>query len=81
MYLDPMEDFRRRTPASCGARAGGRAGGRRVASLFNDDIDDPHFSAAGSEVWAAAVGRRLIRLLEDGDFYDQSADSIREPKP
>jgi hypothetical protein len=33
-------------------------------SLFNDVIGDGHFSAAGSEVWAESVGRRLILLME-----------------
>ncbi|MFI5459154.1 MAG: hypothetical protein ACHRXM_27310 [Isosphaerales bacterium] len=32
--------------------------------LFNDDISDGHFSALGAEVWAGAVGRRLVLLLE-----------------
>ena len=45
-----------------GSRANGRAGRRRAASLFNDAIGDNHFSAAGSEVWAESVGRRLVLL-------------------
>ena len=44
----------------------GERKGRRQQGcpLFNDDIGDGHFSAAGSEVWAASVGRRLVLLLE-----------------
>jgi hypothetical protein len=36
----------------------------RGCPLFNDVIGDGHFSAAGSEVWAQAVGRRLVLLME-----------------
>jgi len=32
--------------------------------LFNGEISDGHFSALGAEVWASAVGRRLLLLLE-----------------
>jgi hypothetical protein len=31
--------------------------------LFNDRIGDGNFSALGSQIWAASVGRRLILLL------------------
>jgi hypothetical protein len=32
--------------------------------LFNAEIADGHFSPAGAEVWAKAVGRRVILLLD-----------------
>jgi hypothetical protein len=45
--------------------AGERAGNRpQGCPLFNVQIGDGHFSPLGAEVWAAAVGRRLVLLLE-----------------
>jgi hypothetical protein len=35
-----------------------------TSPLFNGVIADGHFSAIGSELWAAVVGRRLVLLLE-----------------
>jgi hypothetical protein len=33
--------------------------------LFNNSIDDDHISSAGSGVWAASVGERVILLVPD----------------
>jgi hypothetical protein len=62
-YLDPIESFIDRDVELIleGERAGNRPTG---SPLYNDAIGDHHFSPAGSEVWAEAVGRRLILLLE-----------------
>ena len=52
----------------------------RTCPLFNTATADNHFSAAGSEVWAESVGRRLILLLgESPRAYWKScgANSIR----
>jgi lysophospholipase L1-like esterase len=63
-YLDPMEDF---INAHLKVRLEEKRKGRTPTGcvLFNDSIEDDHFSPAGSEVWAESVGRRLILLLED----------------
>jgi hypothetical protein len=63
MLLDPTEDFveAHLEEVIAGLRRGRRQQG---CSLFNEAINDGHFSAAGSEVWAASVGRRLVLLLE-----------------
>jgi hypothetical protein len=63
MMLDPTDDFINAHLAL--VVAGERAGKRPMGCpLFNVEIGDGHFSALGSEVWAAAVGRRLVLLLE-----------------
>ncbi len=47
---------------------GKRKGEKREGSpLFNQTIRDEHFSGAGAAVWAGAVGRRLLLLLENED--------------
>jgi len=62
-YLDPIEGFINRDIELI--LEGERAGNRPVGSpLYNDAIGDHHFSPAGSEVWAEAVGRRLVLLLD-----------------
>jgi hypothetical protein len=62
-YLDPIESFVNEHLAR--VLEGTRAGNRPPTSpLFNGVIADGHFSAIGSELWAAAVGRRLVLLLE-----------------
>jgi hypothetical protein len=63
-YLDPSDDFvnahlRFRIEEK---RRGGTPKGW---VLFNDSMKDDHFSAAGAEVWAQSVGRRVVLLLED----------------
>jgi len=44
--------------------------------LFNEDIKDGHFSALGADVWARAVGRRLLLLLEQNNKR-QREESLR----
>ena len=62
-YLDPIEDFVNEHLAL--TLEGERAGHRPMHSpLYNGGIGDGHFSAIGSQVWAAAVGRRLLLLME-----------------
>ncbi len=76
MFLDPMDHFinahlRERIDWDRdGARSRGRA-------LFNDDIGDLHFSAAGAKVWAASVGQRLVPVLEAGPSSTARAGDIR----
>jgi hypothetical protein len=57
-YFDPIEDF---VNEHLRLMIEGERAGKRPSSgpLFNGHIADGHFSAAGCEVWAAAVGRRL----------------------
>ena len=63
MFLDPTDDF---IDAHLEVVIDGERKGRRQqgCTLFNEDIGDGHFSAAGSEVWASSVGLRLVLLLE-----------------
>jgi len=62
LFLDPMEDF---VNAHLRAYRPGERRDRlpRRGALFNDDLHDSHFSAAGAEVWAESVGRRLVLVL------------------
>ena len=62
-YLDPTDAFVDRNLAMI--LEADRAGHRPTGSpLYNTPIGDAHFSPAGAEVWAEAVGRRLVLLLE-----------------
>jgi hypothetical protein len=63
LFLDPTDDF---INAHLEMVLDGEKNGRRPSGcpLFNDVIADGHFSAAGSEVWAQSVGRRLVLLLK-----------------
>ncbi len=63
-YFYPIEDF---VNAHLESRIRDERKDRSTSGcvLFNDAIGDDHFSAAGSEVWGASVGHRLILLLED----------------
>jgi lysophospholipase L1-like esterase len=78
-YLDPMEDF---LNAHLRERVGARREGRPAQGclLFNDDIDDNHFSAAGADVWAESVGRRLVLLLDDRRFLAEGRLSGRDAR-
>ncbi len=60
--LDPIDDF---INAHLKLLAEARQKGQelRGCPLFNEFIHDEHFSAAGSKVWAASVGDRVILLL------------------
>jgi len=62
-FFDPIDSFVNEHLARmlAGARAGNRP---RTSPLFNGVIADGHFSAIGSELWAAEVGQRLVLLLE-----------------
>jgi len=62
--LDPRDDF---INAHLKLLAEARQKGQKLQGcpLFNDVIDDEHFSAAGSAIWAAAVGERVILLLPE----------------
>lgn len=66
-YLDPIDDF-----ADEQLRLqleDLRAGRSTTASrLFNGHLADNHFSALGCRVWARAVARRLVLLLEEHDL-------------
>lgn len=63
VYFDPMEDF---------IDADSRERLRRLSrdepanpsELFNGKLADGHFSALGCQVWAQAVGRRLVLILD-----------------
>ena len=90
MYLYPIEDFvNAQSQFVNEAKREGRA--LRTCPLFNSAIGDGHFSAAGAEVWAEAVGRRLILLLEQRQVHDdwlarldcgllrRGSDTVREP--
>jgi hypothetical protein len=62
-FLDPIESFVNDHLARMLQAT--HAGKRPATSpLFNGVISDGHFSAIGSEVWAAEAGRRLVLLLE-----------------
>ena len=61
-FLDPTDSF---INAHLALQTDAQQQGQRLqgSPLFNDVINDLHFSAAGSEVWASAVGERVILLL------------------
>ncbi len=63
-YLDPTDAF---ADAHLREVIAARRRGEtvRTSPLFNGRIMDHHFSAIGSEVWASAVGQRLILLMEE----------------
>jgi hypothetical protein len=62
-HVDVTEDF---VGAHLRFMIDGDRAGKRPGScpLFNGVIGDGHFSAIGSELWARAVGRRLVLLLK-----------------
>jgi hypothetical protein len=62
-FLDPADDFIN-AHLELTIEQERRGGSSSGCLLFNDRIGDGHFSALGSQVWAASVGRRLIRLLQ-----------------
>ena len=63
--LNPFDDF---VNAHLKLVAESRKEGRSLEGcpLYNTAIGDDHFSAAGAEVWARAVGDRVILLLDCG---------------
>jgi len=62
-YLDPIEDFvdHHLELIDEDLRLGKPP---RKDPLFNSQIADAHFSALGSKVWGASVGRRLVLLIQ-----------------
>jgi len=63
MFLNPIEAF---VDKNLDVLLEGTRRGKRPHSsfLFNEQYNDGHFSARGSEVWASAVGERLVLLLK-----------------
>jgi hypothetical protein len=62
-YLDPIEDFTNESLRQYLVRI--REGKPTSPNpLFNGQLGDAHFSPLGCEVWARAVGDRLILLLD-----------------
>jgi hypothetical protein len=62
-YLDPIEDFTNESLRQYLIRV--REGKPTSPNpLFNGQLGDGHFSPLGCEVWARAVGDRLILLLD-----------------
>ena len=62
-YLDPIEEFTEEYLRQTTARA--RRGSTITPNpLFNGHLGDGHFSPLGCEVWARAVGNRLVLLIE-----------------
>lgn len=68
-YLYPIEDFAN-AQLKLTNEAKHRSQRLIYCPLFNDAIGDQHFSAIGSEVWADAVGRRLLLLLDREPVLD-----------
>ncbi len=66
--LDPTDDF---INAHLELVIEGQRKGKRPSGcpLFNFEIGDGHFSPAGSETWAAIVGKRLMLLLQQNVRY------------
>ena len=77
-YLYPIEDF---ANAQLKLMNEARRKGKdlRGSPLFNS-AGDSHFSAAGSEVWARAVGRRLLLLLDRAPTHDKQPTAVAGPK-
>jgi hypothetical protein len=73
-YLSPIDDF---VNAYVKLKNQSKRTGRALwgCPLFNDAIGDGHFSAAGSEVWAESVGRRIRLLLDRDPSPDEPADA------
>lgn len=79
MYLYPIEDF---VNAHLRLRNDAARQGRKLddSPLFNGALGDAHFSAAGSEVWAEAVARRLVLLLDrEPGLNDRPTSVSRSP--
>ncbi|WP_165249910.1 SGNH/GDSL hydrolase family protein [Paludisphaera soli] len=62
-YYDPIEKFVEAEDREKSARLG-KGEPTTPSHLFNGHLGDGHFSALGCQVWADAVGRRLMRILE-----------------
>jgi len=80
LYLDPIDDF---VSAQLKLQTETKRAGRPLSRspLYNSAINDGHFSATGSEVWADSVGRRLMLLLDrDPNLNEQSASVLESKK-
>ncbi len=62
-FLDPCDDFinAHLELVTAGEKIGKRPYG---CPLFNDPINDGHFSPVGAEVWAESVGKRIVLMLD-----------------
>ncbi len=80
MFVDPTDRF---INAHLDLVVEGERKGQRPTGcpLFNVQIGDGHFSAIGSEVWASAVGRRLVLLLEKDRLSRERVKSLRTSSP
>jgi hypothetical protein len=82
-HLDPIDEFADALLAqSIDRQKAGHPPGPNP--LFNGRVGDGHFSAIGCEVWARAVGRRVVSLLEyrqAGRDAAKRARAAREAKP
>jgi hypothetical protein len=80
MFLNPIEAFVDRNLEIL--LEGARRGQRPYSSLlFNDRWNDGHFSARGAQVWASAVGQRLVLLLKrDHVITDEPRDVLDNPE-
>jgi lysophospholipase L1-like esterase len=70
-FLDPLDEFvNAHLEAEIAAKTPRDAPELDLAPenspLFNDPLNDDHFSALGAEAWGRAVGRRLALILERG---------------
>ncbi len=76
MFLYPIEDF---VDAHLKLVSAAEREDRdpALSPLFNGAIGDHHFSAAGAEVWANSVGRRLILLLDGYLKLPDAAGSVQ----
>jgi hypothetical protein len=79
-YLYPIDDFinEHLIYVSKAMRKGVEP---RGCHLFLNDLGDDHFSAAGSEVWAASVGKRLILLMDQDRARRERQGSVARSHP
>jgi lysophospholipase L1-like esterase len=81
-FLDPLDEFvNAHLDAEIAGKPARTAPGSGLAAeaspLFNDPLNDDHFSALGSAAWGRAVGRRLALLLKRGDRSSRPSSSPR----
>jgi hypothetical protein len=75
-YLDPIDEF---TDAFLERSIEARRAGRPLVPnpLFNGRIGDGHFSPPGCEVWARAVGRRILALIRERQAAQEAVERER----
>ena len=82
-FLDPLDEFvNAHLEAEIAGKPSRNAPEPGLAAedspLFNDPLNDDHFSALGSEAWGRAVGRRLALLLKRASWASsQNSSPIR----